>query len=61
MFRLRLNYIPYDLWDSVMKILFVFLFGVIVGTIGLDVTLGLAKNGVAKVQEAAKDAAKDYK
>jgi hypothetical protein len=44
-----------------MKILFVFLFGVIVGTIGLDVTLGLAKNGVAKVQEAAKDAAKDYK
>lgn len=44
-----------------MKILFVFLFGVVVGTIGLDITLGLAKNGVAKVQEVAKDAAKDYK
>lgn len=44
-----------------MKTLFVFIIGVVVGTVGLDVTIGLAKNGVAKVQEVAKDAAKDYK
>ena len=41
-----------------MKTLAVFIFGVVVGTIGVTGVANIAQHGINKVQEVAKDAAR---